>query len=255
MESEFSSFSRKQKILAGISLPFCIFLGSRFVHCYMNANSYSWGLFKLWNGGLVFYGGFLCATFAIFLYLRKKKIPVLKVFDIIAISVALGIGIIRIGCFLNGCCYGGTCDTHCLCGVYFPAGSLVEAKLYLRGIDIRSFLRHQVTCRSLFPPVYPTQLFSSLNGIFMTFILSWFYRKRRHDGEVALMFGIFYSIARFTIECFRSDTNPILGTGLKISQNISVVIFCFCTAMMIFLRGRDFLRKLRSSKTSPGEAK
>ncbi len=63
-------------------------------------------IIKVWEGGLVFYGGLILALTAGIYYLRKNKLPILKAADILGPSVAMGVAIGRIGCFLNGCCYG-----------------------------------------------------------------------------------------------------------------------------------------------------
>jgi phosphatidylglycerol:prolipoprotein diacylglycerol transferase len=61
---------------------------------------------KVWEGGLVFYGGLILALAAGIYYLKRNRLPILKVADILSPSVAIGVAIGRIGCFLNGCCYG-----------------------------------------------------------------------------------------------------------------------------------------------------
>ncbi len=61
---------------------------------------------KLWQGGLVWYGGLITALLAAVIFLSAKKMPILKTCDLMVPYVALGQSIGRIGCFLNGCCYG-----------------------------------------------------------------------------------------------------------------------------------------------------
>ena len=62
------------------------------------------------QGGLVVFGAFIGATIAFLVFARQKRLPVLGTFDLIAPSMILGLAIGRIGCFMNGCCYGGTCS-------------------------------------------------------------------------------------------------------------------------------------------------
>src|SRR3954452_17705986 len=73
---------------------------------------------RIWDGGIVLYGsvlgglaGYLGAWFFIF---RKLKVPTLKLADIVAPAVAVGIGLGRLGCFLNGCCYGQVACADCV---------------------------------------------------------------------------------------------------------------------------------------------
>jgi len=79
-----------------------------------------WDLFAIWKGGLVFHGGLITATVGLILYIRKKKLPVWKVADAAAPAVMLGLAFGRIGCFLNGCCWGAVCDEQYPLAVRFP---------------------------------------------------------------------------------------------------------------------------------------
>ena len=67
-------------------------------------------VFMIQHGGLVYYGGLIGATLAGFIYIRWKKLPLWKIADVLAPSIALGSVFGRIGCLLNGCCYGRACD-------------------------------------------------------------------------------------------------------------------------------------------------
>ncbi len=75
-------------------------------------------IFMIQHGGLVYYGGLIGATLAGFIYIRWKQLPLWKVADVLAPSCALGNVFGRIGCFLNGCCYGRPTDLPW--GVSFP---------------------------------------------------------------------------------------------------------------------------------------
>ncbi len=95
------------------------------------------------QGGLVVYGSLAGGLLGALLYLRFRKMPVLRTFDLLAPCMVLGLAVGRIGCLLHGCCYGGICDPeHLNCGVCFPAGSppymrqLEDGKISL---DVRDF--------------------------------------------------------------------------------------------------------------------
>jgi prolipoprotein diacylglyceryltransferase len=93
-----------------------------YVWQYWGTRIQSFGeVFKIWEGGIVFYGGVLGGAAAVILWAWRRRIPVLPMLDAIAPSVALGLAIGRIGCFLNGCCYGDTCELPW--AVRFPSGS------------------------------------------------------------------------------------------------------------------------------------
>jgi phosphatidylglycerol:prolipoprotein diacylglycerol transferase len=79
-----------------------------------------WDYFKIWKGGLVFYGGLILATVGLMGFVLWKKLPVWKLADAAAPAVMIGLAFGRIGCFLNGCCWGGVCDVQFPLGVHFP---------------------------------------------------------------------------------------------------------------------------------------
>ena len=79
-------------------------LGARLLYVLINLKTFAQApldIFKIWEGGLVYYGGFVCAVLFVIFYLKKRKIPVLKFSDIIAPALALGDALGRIGCFLK----------------------------------------------------------------------------------------------------------------------------------------------------------
>ncbi len=73
------------------------------------------------RGGLVVYGMLVVGGLALIVFIYRHHLPGLALADLIAPSVVLGLGLGRVGCFLNGCCFGGPCDLPW--GVQFPAGS------------------------------------------------------------------------------------------------------------------------------------
>lgn len=75
----------------------------------------------LTKGGLVVYGGIIGGIVGSYVYLKKKKLPILRTLDVFAPALMLGIALGRLGCFMNGCCFGGPCD--CPVGVHFPIAS------------------------------------------------------------------------------------------------------------------------------------
>lgn len=112
--------------LGFVALIFGVF-GARlfyFVHYYQRSFAHRpfWSLFYVWEGGLEFYGGMLCALVAVAVYLRIKQASIRWYLDIIAPSLMVGLAFGRIGCFLNGCCWGKPTDLAW--AVRFPYGSL-----------------------------------------------------------------------------------------------------------------------------------
>ncbi|MBO8158259.1 prolipoprotein diacylglyceryl transferase [Thermosyntropha sp.] len=134
-------------------------------------------LFTSGLSGLIWYGAFIGGFIAYFIYVRKKKMPFFKIADMFAPYIALGYAIVRIGCFLNGCCYGNITDS--VCGVVFPT--------------VDTFPRH------------PTQLYSSALN-FILFVVLWrLYPRKKFEGQVFAVYIIGYSIYRFIVEFFRDS--------------------------------------------------
>jgi phosphatidylglycerol:prolipoprotein diacylglycerol transferase len=186
-------------------------------------------VFKIYQGGLVFYGGLMASIAAIVVFTKIKKLPVLKTIDIIAFAFALGVACGRIGCFLNGCCWGDVCSLPW--AVSFPKS--VDASLMIDGSP--AFLHHLgqslvSVSDSHSLPVHPTQIYSMLGNISIFFIVKAFFKHRRRDGEVTLMFCALYSVMRFTVEIFRDD-NPLLFDGMTISQNASILVLIATVAL------------------------
>jgi len=221
-------------------------LGARFFYVVQNWRDFRTNpleIFRLDHGGLVFYGGFLFATGAVWIYLRRKKLPALKLMDIVTPSLAIGLAFTRIGCFLNGCCWGKVCSPDFPLAVRFPKRVVVEMGRE-RIVGSYAFLQHYgrglidaSATRSL--PVHPVQLYSSATALVLFFVISWLYRYKKRDGEVLGFFAMLYAAARFMLEFWRGD-NPPLFDGLTVSQNIGIVVFV--VAALLLIRGRMRLR-------------
>ena len=191
-----------------------------------------WSVFKIWEGGIVFYGCILGGAAAIFAYWAYHRFPFLPTIDVVAPSLALGIALGRLGCFMNGCCYGDRCDDLPL-GVTFPAHSSPWNDQVRRG------LIPQTAERSL--PIHPTQLYSALDGLVLLALVSAYYPLRRRDGEVLALLAVTYPITRFLIERLRNDEGAFFA-GMTISQNISVLIFAAGVLFWAWLSTRPAIR-------------
>jgi phosphatidylglycerol:prolipoprotein diacylglycerol transferase len=217
--------ARREKINPEIiyDLAFWVFLGGLlgarafYVWEYWGVRIHTfWDIFKLWEGGIVFYGSVLGATAGLFFYRAMRPFPLGPVLDSLAPAIALGIAIGRIGCFLNGCCYGDMCDAQKIpWAVTFPRESAPWVD------QVKHGLIPLTASRSL--PVHPTQLYSALDGLILVVLLSAFYPLRKRDGEVMALLMMTYPVSRFLIERLRND-EPAAFAGLTISQNISILL-------------------------------
>lgn len=173
-------------------------------------------IFRIWEGGIVLYGSIMGGTATFFFYRFLRPFPLRPLLDVVAPSLALGVALGRFGCFLNGCCYGDYCELPV--GVRFPVNSPPwNAQVANHLIDSHAHW-------SL--PVHPTQLYSSIDGLILLFLLSAYYPLRRRDGEVMALLMVTYPISRFLIEYLRNDEGAIFA-GLTISQNISILLLAW----------------------------
>lgn len=189
------------------------------------------------DGGLSFLGGFLIAYFLCWLYIKRTKLSFWKYADIIAPSIAIGIGIGRIGCFLNGDDYGFVSESY---GIKFP--SLFMPPVYLQ--QLKDGLIASGSSYTL--PVIPTQLYSSLYGFLIFFILLWMKKYKKYDGFLILNFFILYSISRFVIEFFRFyENNYKVINLLTVTQTIMIGVMLASLLFMNILK-----KKRKKSITS-----
>jgi phosphatidylglycerol:prolipoprotein diacylglycerol transferase len=152
------------------------------------------------RSGLVYYGGLIGASLATIIFCRRSKVPLWRMADVMAPSIALGHAFGRIGCFMTGCCYGKPTDLPW--AVHFPHDH------WTKGVG-----------------VHPTQLYeSSLNFIFYVG-LAWLYRRRKFDGQVFAVYLIGYAILRAVTEMFRGDYSQYYLGGIATpGQTVSIII-------------------------------
>ena len=197
---------------------------------FRDADSLQDYLFRIVNlsdGGLVLYGGVMLGTIAYFTFCKIRKVRPLQLADVITPSIFLGIGFGRIGCLLNGCCYGDRCDLPW--AITFPAGSVpYEVMLRYGFIDPNAVA-------SL--PLHPSQIYSSIGGFVLAYLTAMVFKHRRHVGEVFAVGAIFYPINRFLIEFVRGDEFTQMDTGLTISQLVSIAVLIAGVIYLVYLEG------------------
>jgi phosphatidylglycerol:prolipoprotein diacylglycerol transferase len=197
-----------------------------------------WMIFEVWKGGLVFYGGLAGAAIGDFVYLRWRRLNAGQIADIVAPSVAIGQAFGRIGCFLNGCCFGGVCGETFPLGMGFPSvlnpeGGLQGSPAFLQHVD-QGWVQ-DAALASL--PVHPTQLYASasLFMIAMVLIVATPY-KRRH-GEILALVCILNALSRLGMELVRRDAES-LALGLTAGQIGAGAVLAFGLALFAWARRR-----------------
>lgn len=170
----------------------------------------------IWNGGISVQGSVVGGLLAVIWYCRKQKIALWLMMDTLAPGVLVGQAVGRIGCFLNGCCYG---IPHQHLGVIYPAGT---DAYYTFGSQ----------------PLFPAVLFEAAWDVLVLILLLVLYKPKPFDGFIALGYFILYSAGRFVLEFWRADSLRTV-MDLKAAQVSSVVTICIAVAFMVYLYNRE----------------
>jgi phosphatidylglycerol:prolipoprotein diacylglycerol transferase len=201
---KFKIFSQEELYSFVIYLVLFGITGARIFYILTNINEYiisPLSIFKVWQGGLVYYGGFITVTIFAIIYCRVRNIQVLYLGDFFGPALALGHAIGRIGCFFAGCCYG-------------KESNLPWSVVFTDKQSLAVLGEH----------LHPTQIYESLGNFCIFFILFFYSKKKRRVGDIFAIYLILYSILRFIVECFRGDDRGMQYFGLSISQNISIIL-------------------------------
>lgn len=209
-------------------------------------------VFKIWEGGLVWYGGFALATVFGFWWLWKRKLPVLKVMDALALAVALGLALGRWGCFFAGDDYGrqildetGAVVTEAAKAPWYAVQVPSREELGWRG-DFTEFPVGQHGMPDWTGQyLHAVQLYMSFKNLLVLAVLLLVARWQRRHGILAATYLLAYPVARFTIEFFRGDVDrgvDVWGTGLSFSQVFGI---------FVFLAGMGILRAVKSQPAEP----
>ncbi len=214
-------FSQVAILDMGIIGAICGILGARLFHVFFE---YPWfyledplRFFEFWRGGFVSFGAYIGGALSLMLYLKIRKLPILKYGDFAVLGVPFLIIFIRLGCLGAGCCYGK--PTEFIFHLIFdhPAS------------DAGSKFAGQT--------LHATQIYDLLNGVFIFAVLNLRYAKRKFDGEIVLLLFMLYSLIRGVIEFLRGDADRgvYLDGTLSTGQITGALIFVFCLVLYVVL--------------------
>lgn len=181
-------------------------------------------IIRVWEGGLVFFGGLIAATAVFAFLMRKSNLPIWKVTDVLVPGLVLNHAFGRLGCLAAGCCYGKPTDLPW--GIHLHS-ELVERSM--RGISL-----------------HPVQLYEAGSLLILFFGLLWIFRHKKFDGQVGLSYFIIYPIIRSIVELFRGDLirGFIIDPWLSTSQFISLfVVLGSLSVLLLRLKRVNALRQ------------
>jgi len=202
-----AGLGRAEILLGGLCIILVSLVGSRVGNVIVDLEYYvhNWReIFSLYGTG--FQGGLIAGILAVFVFARYLRVSFWKLADLFAPGLILGQAIGRIGCFLNGCCYGRVTDSFL--GVYLPG--------YGEGWAYR----------------YPTQIMHSLANLFIFAVLLAVSRRRRpFDGFVFGLYAILYSTQRLLIDFLRDDACPTIA-GIRATELVSAATIIIVVILM-----------------------
>lgn len=177
-------------------------------------------IFKVWEGGMSFHGGFLGVVVAMWLFGRKHNISILKLMDTVAPLVPLGLASGRIGNFINGELWGRVTELNAFWAMGFPQARYEDAEAATHNPLWAEWLQQYGML-----PRHPSQLYQfALEGICL-FVIVWIFSKKpRPSGQTAALFLGGYGLFRFIAEFARQpdDYLGLLTLGLSMGQWLSV---------------------------------
>jgi phosphatidylglycerol:prolipoprotein diacylglycerol transferase len=176
--------------------------------------------FKFWEGGLVFFGGFIFAIAAGAIYCWRNRVGFLRAADVVIPSVAIGHFFGRLGCLSAGCCFGRVCELPW--AVRMPLGSAAyEAQRGLIHTDPELASRLVGLQHSL--PIHPTQLYEASAELLFFGLLIWLRGRKRFHGQLLGTWLVLYSVLRFVVELYRGD--KIRGFLVEVtSERVSALL-------------------------------
>ncbi|MCK5707582.1 MAG: prolipoprotein diacylglyceryl transferase [Candidatus Aureabacteria bacterium] len=206
-----STIGKRENLATDTVYDFCFIivifalLGSRILYVIVNLKYFINNpveVLFLNRGGFIYYGGFIGGFAAAIFYLKKNKLPLWGMGDIICCVLPLGQAFGRLGCFLNGCCFG-------------------KPGLYHWCVQFRSGLPFEHYQE--FVPIHPVQLYNAALNFIIFLVLYFIFEDKKFNGLIIVLYGVLYSFSRFITEFYRGDV-PLLGS-FTLAQWTSIIIF------------------------------
>lgn len=174
-------------------------------------------MFRVWQGGLSFHGGFFGGLIALSIFCVRNRIPVLSMADLYAPGCMLGYAVGRVGCFLNGCCYGA--PTTMPWGIRFHDDGVLT------------------------PPSQPTQLYSVILGLLSFALLLHLQKRQAFRGQLSCWFFILAGAERFIMEIWRANvTSTVVALGMTDVQLLCLSFITLGVAGLAVCRRLPALR-------------
>lgn len=205
-------------------------IGARLYYVIFEWDFYKDNLLEIFNlraGGLAIYGGVIAAVLTMITYTRLKKVSFFSMADSGVLGLVTGQIIGRWGNFFNCEAFGGYTDSLFAMRI---RRSLVSDNMLNEDV-----LGHMVVDNGVqYIQVHPTFLYESLWNLGLLLFMLWYRKRKKFDGEMMWIYLAGYGIGRFWIEGLRTDQLILFGTGLPVSQALSLVLIIAAAANLIY---------------------
>jgi phosphatidylglycerol:prolipoprotein diacylglycerol transferase len=216
----------------------CSIIGARLYYVIFSWDYYKDNLLEILNlrgGGLAIYGGVLAAVLTLFVFTRVRKVSFLSLADTGVLGLITGQIIGRWGNFFNCEAFGGYTDSLLAMRIKL---SLVNANMLNQDV-----LAHKIVENGIeYIQVHPTFLYESVWNLGVLCFMLWYRNYKKFDGEILCLYFFGYGLGRFWIESLRTDSLMLFGTGIAVSQALSLLLMILGGGMMLYQH-----RKLQNS--------
>lgn len=200
-----------------VTLPIAV-IGARIYYCAFNWSAFAdnpISVLYIHQGGIAIYGSIIGAVIGILITAKWKKINVFSILDLTSLGFLIGQFVGRWGNFMNREAFGEETASFLRMGLLNPETGIVTY-------------------------YHPTFLYESVWNFFGFLMLNAYYKHRKFDGEVALLYTAWYGLGRAFIEGLRTDSLYIGATGIRVSQLLAIISCVLAVGLLVWLR---FLRK------------
>ncbi|PMS14808.1 prolipoprotein diacylglyceryl transferase [Trinickia dabaoshanensis] len=195
-------------------------------------------IFKVWQGGMSFHGGFLGVTLAMVLFAYQRKRTWLQVTDFVAPMVPTGLAAGRLGNFINGELWGRVTSPDAPWAMLFQSASPDDAIWLAKHPQLAAqWHLADVFAKYHMLPRHPSELYEiALEGVTLFLVLWFFTRKPRPVGAASAVFLIGYGLARFIVEFAREpdDFLGLLALGFSMGQWLSLPMIVAGIALLVW---------------------
>jgi phosphatidylglycerol:prolipoprotein diacylglycerol transferase len=190
-------------------------IGSRLLYVVANPSEFAEDpleVFRIWNGGIAYYGGIVAAVIISIVFINKTSMPLGRTFDTLTPAIAIGHFFGWLGCFFSGCCWGSTSDLPWLVKIAYQDAIAAPTA-----------------------STHPTSLYLATSHLAIFCVLLFFKQRRRFSGQMFWSYALLYGISRFLIETLLGNNGEPVPGNLFVHPVTSLSVAITALVMLIYL--------------------